>query len=96
MTYFIGIDIAKFKHVCFIMNHNGEIIRDSFTFTNDKAGFIDFYSVIKQLDSNQDKRIGLEATGHYGMNLKVFLEDNNLSYMEINPILIKEFPKPPH
>lgn len=93
MTYFIGIDIAKFKHVCFIKNHNDEVIQNSFSFSNDKTGFNHFYSVINGLDPNQQKRIGLEATGHYGMNLKVFLEDNNLSFMEINPILINKFPK---
>ena len=41
--------------------------------------------------SNPRKRIGFEVTGHYGMNLKEFLEDKNLSYMKINQILIKEF-----
>jgi transposase len=37
--------------------------------------------------------IGLEATGHYGMNLKLFLENNNYSFMEFNPLLVKEFIK---
>ena len=93
MTYFIGIDIAKYKHDCFVMDHNGEVIFNSFTFSNDKSGFNEFYSKIQKLDPTHEKRIGFEATGHYGMNLKVFLEDNDLSYMEINPILIKEFSK---
>ena len=93
MTYFIGIDIAKYKHDCFVMDHNGEVIFKSFTFSNDKSGFNEFYSKIQKLDPTHEKRIGFEATGHYGMNLKVFLEDNDLSYMEINPILIKEFSK---
>ena len=93
MTYFIGIDIAKYKHDCFIMDHNGEVIFESFTFSNDKTGFNQFYSILCTLNPYQEKRIGFEATGHYGMNLKVFLEDKNLSYMEINPILIKEFSK---
>jgi len=93
MTYFIGIDIAKYKHDCFIMDHNGEVIFKSFSFSNDKTGFNQFYSILCTLDPNHEKRIGFEATGHYGMNLKVFLEDKNLSYMEINPILIKEFSK---
>ena len=34
MTYFVGIDIAKYKHDCFICDHNGEVIRRSFTFSN--------------------------------------------------------------
>ena len=28
MTYFVGIDIAKFKHDCFIVNENGEVIKN--------------------------------------------------------------------
>lgn len=39
MTYFIGIDIAKFKHDCFIMDQDGTVIRNSFSFKNNKAGF---------------------------------------------------------
>ena len=37
--------------------------------------------------------MNFEAADHHGMNLKEFLEDKNLPYMEINPILIKEFSK---
>ena len=91
MTYFIGIDIAKFKHDCFIMDQDGIVIRNSFTFSNDKAGFDQLLSILNSLDPSHEKRIGFEATGHYGMNLKIFLEENNFSFMEINPILIKRF-----
>lgn len=93
MTYFIGIDIAKFKHDCFIMDHNGEVIRNSFTFKNDAIGFNELLSVLNQLQPEQEKRIGFEATGHYAMNLKIFLEEHNYSFMEINPIFINEFSK---
>ncbi|MBR2788230.1 MAG: IS110 family transposase [Erysipelotrichaceae bacterium] len=93
MTYFIGLDIAKHKHDCFIMNEYGEVIRDSFSFTNDAIGFGSLLDVLKALDPVQEKRIGLEATGHYGTNLKIFLEENEYSFMEINPILIARFSK---
>lgn len=93
MTYYIGLDIAKHKHDCFIMNEYGEVIRDSFTFTNDAIGFNTLLDVLKTLDPAQEKRIGLEATGHYGTNLKIFLEENKYSFMEINPILIARFTK---
>lgn len=93
MTYFIGLDLAKFKHDCFIMNEHGEIIRNSFSFTNDQLGFNTLRDVLNSLDPSQEKRIGLEATGHYGSNLKIFLEDNNFSFMEFNPILISRFSK---
>ena len=93
MTYFIGLDLAKYKHDCFVTNENGEIIKDSFSFTNDSIGFNTLLNVLSSLDSIQEKRIGLEATGHYGSNLKIFLEENNFSFMEINPILISRFSK---
>ena len=93
MTYFIGLDLAKYKHDCFVTNENGEIIKDSFSFTNDSIGFNTLLNELQSLDSIQEKRIGLEATGHYGSNLKIFLEENNFSFMEINPILISRFSK---
>jgi len=75
------------------MNEYGEVIRDSFTFTNDAIGFNTLLDVLKTLDPAQEKRIGLEATGHYGNSLKIFLEENEYSFMEINPILIARFTK---
>jgi len=91
MTFFIGIDIAKYKHDCFILNHEGEVIRESFSFTNDRTGFAYLKEILSTLDSNQTMRIGFESTGHYAMNLKVFLEENGFSYMQFNPFLIKRF-----
>jgi len=93
MTYFIGLDLAKYKHECFIMNENGEVIKDSFSFANDSIGFNTLLNILHNLDPSKEKRIGLEATGHYGSNLKIFLEENNYSFMEINPILINRFSK---
>lgn len=91
MTYFIGIDIAKYKHDCFIMDQDGTVIRDSFSFSNDKTGFALLLSVLDSLDPSHEKRIGFESTGHYALNLMCFLESHDLSFMEINPILIKRF-----
>ncbi len=92
MTYFVGIDIAKFKHDCFIMDDNGEVIRNSFSFSNNSSGFNELLTALKSVDS-QDIRIWFEATSHYGMNLKLFLESNNFSFMEFNPLLVERFSK---
>ena len=89
--YFIGIDISKYKHDCFIMNENNQVIRGSFSFDNSQEGFKTFLDVLKSLDRSQEIKIGLEATGHYGNNLKLFLNDNGYSFMEFNPLLIKRF-----
>ena len=87
--YFVGIDISKFKHDCAIVDEIGDLITPSWSFANDHEGF----SLLKQLlDSLEgEKRIGLEATGHYGQNLKLFLESNGFTFMEFNPLLISRF-----
>jgi transposase len=89
---YIGIDISKYKHDCFICNNLGEIIVENLSFENNKKGFQQFLDLLKPYD-NSNVHIGLEATGHYGLNLKLFLEKNNYTFMEFNPLLIKEFSK---
>lgn len=89
--YYIGIDISKFKHDCAVIDDSGEIITPSWSFTNDSEGFSQFKVLLDSL--NAETRIGLESTGHYSMNLKLFLETNNFSFMEFNPLLINRFVK---
>lgn len=89
---YIGIDISKYKHDCFICNDTGEVIVENLSFDNNKKGFQQFLDLLKPYD-NSSVHIGLEATGHYGLNLKLFLEKNNYSFMEFNPLLVKEFYK---
>ena len=89
--YFVGIDISKYKHDCFICTETGEVIEENLSFTNTNEGFNQLLNLLKSLDNSQEIRIGFEATGHYGMNLKLFLEKNNYSFMEFNPALVKKF-----
>lgn len=89
--YFIGIDISKFKHDCAVIDDSGKIITPSWSFTNDCEGFLQFKILLYSLDA--ETRIGLESTGHYGTNLKLFLEANSFSFMEFNPLLINRFVK---
>ena len=89
---YIGIDISKYKHDCFICNDTGEVIVENLSFENTKKGFQQFLDLLKSYD-NDNVHIGLEATGHYGLNLKLFLEKNNYTFMEFNPLLVKEFKK---
>lgn len=89
--YFVGIDISKYKHDCFICTETGEVIESNFSFPNTSDGFEQLLNLLKSIDNFKEIRIGFEATGHYGMNLKLFLEKNNYSFMEFNPKLVKEF-----
>ena len=87
--YFVGIDISKFKHDCAIIDELGDVITSSWSFNNDCEGFSLFRELLNALDG--EMKIGFESTGHYGHNLKMFLESNNFSFMEINPLLISRF-----
>lgn len=89
--YFVGIDVSKYKHDCFICDEVGTVIKEKFTFTNTNEGFISFLTILKSFDNSKEIRIGFEATGHYHVNLMLFLEKNNYSFMEFNPALVKEF-----
>ena len=48
-------------------------------------------SRLNKLKKNDEIRIGFEATSHYCINLKLFLEKNHHSFMELNPLLIRQF-----
>lgn len=91
--YFIGIDISKYKHDCFIVSDAGEVIFDVFTFHNSNQGFSEFLQRLNTLDTSQEKRIGFESTSHYSMNLKLFLEKHSFSFLEIQPALISQHKK---
>lgn len=84
---YIGIDIAKDKHDCCITGQNGEILFKTFTIPNNKCGFEDLLKKIIQSEPKyQNVKIGLEATGHYSVNLLRFLLENELSTYVINPL----------
>jgi len=89
---YIGIDISKYKHDCFIMTDLGEVINEGFSFTNNAEGFVMLQKEL-ELCKKGNIQIGFEATGNYGINLKLFLERIGYDYMEINPLLIKEYIK---
>jgi len=87
--YYVGIDIAKFKHDCFICTDDGEIICTDLTFQNDLEGFNQLLTILNSLDHSDCIRIGFESTGHYALSLKLFLEKAHYSFMEFNPALLK-------
>lgn len=84
---FIGIDVAKDKHDCFVVNSDGEVLYDVFTISNTLDGFNDLLSKIKSVTSDLAKiKVGLEATGHYSYNLLGFLLDKGLTTYVLNPL----------
>ena len=90
----VGIDVAKDKHDCFIMNSDGEALTKVFTFPNNLDGFNFFYEKISSISNPKDKiKVGLEATGHYGYNLLGFLLNKGLPTFVINPLHTNLFRK---
>lgn len=84
---YVGIDVAKDKHDCFIVNSEGEVLYDVFTIQNNISGFEDLLFKIKTAEQNPDKiKVGLEATGHYSCNILGFLKTVGLSTIVINPL----------
>ena len=84
---FVGIDVAKDKHDCFITNTDGEVPFKSFTITNNLDGFNELYQKIESVTEDVSKvKVGLEATGHYSYNLLGYLLDKGLATFVINPL----------
>lgn len=84
---FVGIDVAKDKHDCFIVSSEGEVLADVFTVGNSKEGFEALLHTINTCTGIDGKiKVGLEATGHYSYNLLGFLLDNGLPTYLINPL----------
>ena len=89
---YVGIDVAKEKHDAFIINSEGEIIQDVFTFINDSIGFEKLLSAIPNVPKDKIK-VGLEATGHYSINLMRFISNNQLQLIVLNPLQTNLFRK---
>lgn len=87
---FVGIDVSKYKHDCCIINESGETVQPEFSFENDRAGFRKLRTVLERY-GGEEMRIGLEATGQYGENLMRFLGKSGHSFMELNPMLVRQF-----
>lgn len=84
---YVGIDVAKDKHDCFITNSDGEVLFKAFTISNNLNGFNELYQKIEAVMEDITKvKVGLEATGHYGYNLLGYLIDKGLPTYVINPL----------
>ena len=84
---YVGIDVAKDKHDCFITNSDDEVLFQSFTIPNNREGFESLFQRIQSVSEDLSKvKVGLEATGHYSYNLLGFLFSKGLPTYVINPL----------
>ena len=87
MVISVGIDVAKDKHDCFILNSEGVVLADVFTIPNNMDGFTCLLQRIRDCTTPQDEiKVGLEATGHYSYNILGFLLGNGLATYVLNPL----------
>ena len=93
---FVGIDVAKSKHDCCIIDSNGIIITDSLRISNTKEGFDTLYtSIISALESTDFSNVktGLESTGHYSTNITNYLYSKGFHITVLNPLATNAFRK---
>lgn len=92
MIYYVGIDISKYKHDFCIISNTGEIIVENDSFENNKKGFQLLLDHLKPYNKS-DVHICFEATGHYSLNLELFLSNHGYSFMKMNPLVVHQFLK---
>ena len=91
---YVGIDVAKDKHDCYIVNSDGMVLAEVFTFANDQDGFTLLFQRLQSVAPDlSNVKVGLEATGHYSYNILGFLLDKGLHTYVINPLHTNLFRK---
>lgn len=91
---YVGIDVAKDKHDCYIISSEGEVLANVFTIANNMDGFDLLYQRLKSVARDLGKvKVGLEATGHYSYNILGYLLDKGLTTYVINPLHTNLFRK---
>lgn len=83
----VGIDVAKDRHDYCILEPDAEKLYPGFAIPNDRIGFDELYQKIFEVTEDKTEiKVGLEATGHYSINLIASLIDNGLTTIVINPL----------
>jgi transposase len=87
---YVGIDIAKDKHDCYVFDSDGVVLCDNFSFENSKDGFSKFLALVSGFakKANDKLKVGLEDTGHYSNNLLAFLLKSGLDVVRFNPLSV--------
>lgn len=84
---YVGVDVSKNKHDCYVMNDEGKTIYSAFTIQNTMDGFEELMNRIRTIESDlKQVKIGLEATGHYSLNILEFFMNQELTTYVLNPL----------
>ena len=91
---FVGIDVAKNKHDCYIFDSSKEMIETKFSFLNSLEGFTTFKNILSSYsDDFSNIKVGIESTGHYGNNIINFIRKNSLELKIFNPLAVNLYRK---
>ena len=91
---YVGIDVAKDKHDCYVSDSDGLELYAPFIIQNTREGFEDLFEKVRAVAPDLSKvKIGLEATGHYGYNILGYLLEKEFRIFLINPLHTNLFRK---
>lgn len=87
---FVGIDVSKTNHNCYIIDSEGTIYENNLQISNTIQGFKKLSQTINsicQIHDYQNVKIGLESTGHYSTNITNYLYSEGFKVIIFNPII---------
>lgn len=83
--FYVGIDIAKQTHYAAVVDSDGEVLCEPFSFNNNHQGFNMLLNILNSYPKDKTF-IGMESTAHYAENLINFLYTRGFQICVINPI----------
>lgn len=93
-TLIVGIDVGSETHYARAFDwRNFEYSKKPLEFSNDEAGFNEFLSWVEELKAKYGKTAvipGMEPTGHYWINLGVYLQEHGMKPVHVNPHHVKK------
>ena len=93
-TLVIGIDVGSETHYARAFDWRGyEYSKKALKFSNTEQGFASLMSWMQEIGDTHGKDeiiVGMEPTGHYWFSLGVFLRDNGIKPVLVNPHHVKK------
>jgi transposase len=83
---FVGIDIAKNRHVFCVLDRDGQTIQKPRSLTNDEQGYQQLRETLKSIGQTRTFLVGMEATAHYWYSLHDDLTRQGYHVAVLNPI----------
>jgi transposase len=92
--YYVGIDIAKYRHEASLTDERGHLLAKSLSFANSKEGCEALVALLEEhgVDTG-NVLVGMEATGHYWLSVYEYLTAKSYDVKVINPIQSEAFRK---